>query len=1049
MLFTAMALASALAIKAQEPADPAELRFRRVYAPADRISDWPTGEGKYLPLESDEFERLLSLARSGPPDRQGSFTTRTVAAEYQAELSGEQLLIGRATLEITHSGQSAGMLSLEPCNAAISKTAWLISGQDDKTETKNPLLGFGRDGRLQVLVEQSGKFSFDWSMSGRRDAGGAMVFSCEFPACPVSVLRLDLPGNLTPASDKGVVSGGKESVEGRRRWRIDLGGNCRFHLYIAAAGAANARPPLALLGESSVYEFSLRGIDLSAQWKIRTHDEPLEKIVVLLDPGLQLATALLGETALNWTIEPLPGDAGSRAVLSLGEPIKDAERLLRLGALARLTLDRPCRLPRMKPEGLFWQEGGITLIVPDPLLVERLTPIDCSQTAVGPLAEPRVGESLQFQNFSADATIEIELARRDPDARPVPGAAVKPGAGQTTARATADLFEDSAGPSALEIALQPRGPAFSAAVLGMLACLLLVGIRIQFKNSVPPTTPHQAASDRLPPPGSKSLGLADRTGAILLIAAASMFFARDVRAEEAAEKPRTAALSEYRVFIPIDKEKKPAGDKVYLPEKFYIELYRRAAAAKQEPQGWLLGSAVYRGTLEREPATGRTACEAINARFDLKVFGRMVQVRIPFRRENARLIPDRAALDGRPILPQWEADGCVLSFEVQEPGDYRLELGFWPAPREFGASGGFEMSIPRLAQSRLELSLPAEIPGIEAASAIGAIVLETDPPRLSAQLGPSNRLAVHWPETPAKGAGETGIEADQLTWMKVKPGSVVVEVRFKFHLPENQVRRLQLAADPRLRLLPLQGKDQPGVQIRSDGAKQQIITLQWNRPLSKETALDLSFLLTGASGVGKFRLPRIEPLDAQKIKRWLAVSVDPILEYESQGSPGLEAAATAELLKNWDFPDPPPLLAYRLESDKADWSLSIRPREPETSAQQTLALSYGRNNVEAHFEAQLTVASGYVFQYQLSAPAAMKVLKASVRKEGAELAARWSQDPGGTISIFLTGPAEGKQQISLEGIIPLENGENTPLPEVRLMHCRLESTTVEVLRRDN
>ena len=191
---------------------------------------------------------------------------------------------------------------------------------------------------------------------------------------------------------------------------------------------------------------------------------------------------------------------------------------------------------------------------------------------------------------------------------------------------------------------------------------------------------------------------------------------------------------------------------------------------------------------------------------------------------------------------------------------------------------------------------------------------------------------MHWPESPAKGGAETGIEADQLTWLKVQPGSVVVEARFKFHLPENQVRRLQFAADPRLHLLPFEGKDPPSVRIRSDDAKQQVITLQWNRPLDEEAAVDLSFLLTGASGVGKFRLPQIEPLDAQKIKRWLAVSVDPILEYESQHSPNLEAATTEEFLKKWDFAKSPPLLAYRLESDKADWSISTRPREPETTA---------------------------------------------------------------------------------------------------------------------
>ena len=311
-------------------------------------------------------------------------------------------------------------------------------------------MGSGAGGKTQVLVEQSGKLIFDWSLAGQRDAGEAIEFSCEFPACPASVLRLDLPENLTPTTDKGVVSGGEAAVEGRRRWRIDLGGNSRFHLRLAAAGAAYVRPPSALLGESRVYDFSPRGVDLSAQWKIRAHDEPLEKISVLLDPGLQLATAHLGETALPWTIEPLSGDGGSRAVLSLPEPIKDAEQILRLGASATLTLDRPCRLPRMRPEGLFWQEGGITLIVPDPLLIERLTPVGCSQTAVGPLAEPRVGESLQFQNFSPDATIELTLARRAARVRLATGTAVELGAGQMTARVTADLRSDDAGQYTLE-----------------------------------------------------------------------------------------------------------------------------------------------------------------------------------------------------------------------------------------------------------------------------------------------------------------------------------------------------------------------------------------------------------------------------------------------------------------------------------------------------------------------------------------------------------------------------------------------------------------------
>ncbi len=151
---TMLSVASFAAVKAQESAGPAELRFRRVYAPANRINDWPTGEGKYLPLESDEFQRLLGLVPTGAPEDRSSFSSRITAAEYQAQLSGEQLLSGRATLEITHSGKSPGMLPLEPCNAAIHKTAWDLPGQDAKIgKGDSPIFA----DHASMVPEKSGK----------------------------------------------------------------------------------------------------------------------------------------------------------------------------------------------------------------------------------------------------------------------------------------------------------------------------------------------------------------------------------------------------------------------------------------------------------------------------------------------------------------------------------------------------------------------------------------------------------------------------------------------------------------------------------------------------------------------------------------------------------------------------------------------------------------------------------------------------------------------------------------------------------------------------
>ncbi|HEY4759814.1 MAG TPA: hypothetical protein VIH42_04465, partial [Thermoguttaceae bacterium] len=207
-------------------------------------------------------------------------------------------------------------------------------------------------------------------------------------------------------------------------------------------------------------------------------------------------------------------------------------------------------------------------------------------------------------------------------------------------------------------------PLTSAAVLGVLAFLFIRILRLYFKTIVPTITPAQKSSDEGSLSASGSAQMASQAGMILLAVCVLEFCAVDVKAGEAAEKPQSAISSDYSVFIPIDAEKKPVGDNVYLPERFYNELHRRAAKANQHPQGWMLESALYYGTLEKDAATGRLALDALRARFDLHVFGRMVQVSLPFRRENVNLIADSVTLDGRSIQAQWKADGSALMFEA-------------------------------------------------------------------------------------------------------------------------------------------------------------------------------------------------------------------------------------------------------------------------------------------------------------------------------------------------------------------------------------------------
>ena len=100
---------------------------------------------------------------------------------------------------------------------------------------------------------------------------------------------------------------------------------------------------------------------------------------------------------------------------------------------------------------------------------------------------------------------------------------------------------------------------------------------------------------------------------------------RPATATKPAAPPRhatpAAAPPVYNVFIPTDKQERPTGDKYYLSEDLYDELHRRAAAVTDEPQGWLLGSAAYRGVLAWQAAPDRLTLSELRVSFELAVFG--------------------------------------------------------------------------------------------------------------------------------------------------------------------------------------------------------------------------------------------------------------------------------------------------------------------------------------------------------------------------------------------------------------------------------------------
>ena len=139
---------------------------------------------------------------------------------------------------------------------------------------------------------------------------------------------------FTPAVNRGLVTGSEPVGEAARRWQIELGGRHRFRLRILPAGVASHRPQLALLRESRTYDFSLRGVDVSAQWRLQVHNDRSSKWWYCWIPGCNWSRPVAARRLVPGRLRRRPTAKATRVVLDAC-PSRSAttERVIRLDAL--------------------------------------------------------------------------------------------------------------------------------------------------------------------------------------------------------------------------------------------------------------------------------------------------------------------------------------------------------------------------------------------------------------------------------------------------------------------------------------------------------------------------------------------------------------------------------------------------------------------------------------------------------------------------------------------------------------------------------------------
>jgi hypothetical protein len=503
------------------------------------------------------------------------------------------------------------------------------------------------------------------------------------------------------------------------------------------------------------------------------------------------------------------------------------------------------------------------------------------------------------------------------------------------------------------------------------------------------------------------------------------------------------ALAPQSVFIPVNDKQEPTGGKFLLSESFFSELYRRASMRAEKPQGWLIASATYRAALAEDVAIRAFAVDRLTAEFEIHVFDASTRVRIPIHGDEISLVPDRAQLDDRPIQPDWDADRSALLVDIAEPGEYRLELTLRPNVRP-ESRGGFEMSIPRVPSARLEVTAPPGSPPVSIPTARGAVRWELIPSRWIAELGPADRLAVRWQD--ASTDTDEPIDVQQLQWLKIEQGCVLLNVRLKAKSLSDQSRRVQLKTDSSLELLPdPTAVTQPIVTPESD-TKQTIDCLM---PSSSNaaTVLDLRFLCTAAPSVGIIPAPQLEVVGSRSNRHLLAVSVDRSLRYQSHGGRAPEPGTVQEFVDSWGNGESVPDLVFRLNEDAADWTITTHVRDAETSGNQTVTWSFDADEAQVRFDALLVTESGSAFQYGLKCPPSLHVDSLAVTSDGREIPSRWIANDDSHLTVFLDGAVTGRHQLQLRGNVSVPRNRKFDLPQFRLEDVRVQNSVVRLYRR--
>ncbi len=538
----------------------------------------------------------------------------------------------------------------------------------------------------------------------------------------------------------------------------------------------------------------------------------------------------------------------------------------------------------------------------------------------------------------------------------------------------------------------------------------------------------------------------------------------------------------YKVFIPTDVNGNPLED-YFVPGGILrdFSLTKSGQAAAQDH--WVIVAAKYQGTFSLNtnipsapgmPLQG-VSISGMRAIFEIESESENVTLVLP----PFPLLPEGAKWDGQPIqvlVPQKpisksieegekerslsEAEPLIFMLAHQKKGKHFLELALNPEIKQVDEiQRRISFEIPRIPDAILELYLSPDMPAVTVEGSLGP--LTNEPGKLTAKLGPSDRLSLSWVDDTLR-TGQAATEQEQLFWLRARPNQIDVAALYKFRIVSGKIGQLYIAADPKMQMIGPPLCDSPDIKIESTEALANtpgVYRIVFQEPIMGAVTIQANYLyLRNFSGIGIVRLPEIPETKIKPGKSLLAISLDSVLESDNLQP---STATIDRFQQDWGPSEDVPLAVYNLPMSDASWNLAIRAKPLEVRAEVRQSVLVRPNQSHLVFEANLETRE-QIFEQTFFIPEFMEIERVEIRESKNFIPVRWVPRseiieipaPGPSpriyrfreVTMFFEKPLSGSFEISVRGRLLSVDGNDRNIPVLALGQVAIGNCTIDVFR---